>query len=156
MRKLTKEDLSKIVGSMVKGYRVEAARIKQGPFIDSDHYGFILGQNSKGQYVTWEFYLMEDESVSVYWGHYIMDREEALRDFNTRSMGSPQWFDVTITERLELVVRVEARSSAEAEQIVIDDWKRSEYVLGPECFAGVEFDSKPVDDRTVVQQSGKA
>lgn len=146
MRKLTEEDLSKIIGSMVKGYRVEAARIKQGPFIDSDHYGFILGQNSKGQYVTWEFHLMEDESVSVYWGHYIMDREEALRDFDARSIGVPQWFDVTITERLELVVRVEARSPAEAEQIVIDDWKQQEYVLGPENFAGVEFKSKLADD----------
>lgn len=146
MRKLTEEDLSKIVGSMVKGYRVEAARIKQGPFIDSDHYGFILGQNSKGQYVTWEFHLTEDESVSVYWGHYIMDREEALRDFSTRSMGPPQWFDVTITERLELVVRVEARSPAEAEQIVIDDWKKQEYVLGAEHFAGVEFKAVPVMD----------
>lgn len=146
MRKLTKEDLSKIVGSMVKGYRVEAARIKQGPFIDSDHYGFILGQNSKGQYVTWEFHLTEDESVSVYWGHYIMDREEALRDFDARSMGFPQWFDVTITERLELVVRVEARSPTEAERIVIDDWKRQEYVLGPECFAGVEFEAKRTED----------
>lgn len=146
MRKLTEEDLSKIVGSMVKGYRVEAARIKQGPFIDSDHYGFILGQNSKGQYVTWEFHLTEDESVSVYWGHYIMDREEALRDFDARSMGFPQWFDVTITERLELVVRVEARSPTEAERIVIDDWKRQEYVLGPECFAGVEFEAKRTED----------
>lgn len=146
MRKLTEEDLSKIIGSMVKGYRVETARIKQGPFIDSDHYGFILGQNSKGQYVTWEFHLTEDESVSVYWDHYIMDREEALRDFNTRSMGSPQWFDVTITERLQLAVRVEARSPAEAEQIVIDDWKRSEYVLGPENFAGVNFKAIPTVD----------
>ena len=82
MRKLTEQDIANITGSTLHGYHVEAARIKQGPFIDSDHYGFILGKNSNGQYVTWEFHLTEDESVSVYWGHYIMDREEALRLHN--------------------------------------------------------------------------
>ena len=146
MRKLTEEDLSKIIGSTIKGYRVEAARIKQGPFIDSDHYGFILGNNSNCQYVTWEFHLTEDESVSVYWGHYIADRDEALRDFDTRSMGPSQWFDVTITETLQLTVRVEAHSPSEAEQIVTDDWKRSEYILGPENFAGVEFQATTTTD----------
>ncbi len=90
MRKLTEQDIANITGSTLHGYHVEAARIKQGPFIDSDHYGFILGKNSNGQYVTWEFHLTEDESVSVYWGHYIMDREEALRDFDARCMGPSQ------------------------------------------------------------------
>ena len=59
-------------------------------------------------------------------------------------VSSPQWFDVTITETLTLTVRVEAHSQQEAEQIVSDDWKKQEYVLGPECFAGVEFDVAPV------------
>ena len=48
MRKLTEQDIANITGSTLHGYHVEAARIKQGPFIDSDHYGFILGKNSNG------------------------------------------------------------------------------------------------------------
>lgn len=85
MRKLTEHDIQGIVGSTVKGFRVEAARIKDGPFTDSDHYGFILGRNAHGHYVTWHFHLLDDESVSVYWGHYFMeDRDAAVRDFDTR------------------------------------------------------------------------
>lgn len=85
MRRLTKRDIEKIVGSSVEGYRVEAARIKNGPFIDSDCYGYILGKNDSGHYVTWHFHLLDDESVSVYWGRYFMeDREAAVRDFDTR------------------------------------------------------------------------
>jgi len=147
MRKLTDGDLAKVIGSSIEGYRIEAAKIKNGPFIDSNNYGFLLGQNMRSEYVTWEFHLREDGSVSAYWGHFIPDREEALRDFEARSMGgSPtRWFDVTVTERLELTVRVEAHSRQEAEQIVSTDWKRQEYVLGPECFAGVEFETKPAD-----------
>ena len=86
MRKLTERDIENIVGSTVKGYRVEAARIKDGPYIDSGHYGFILGRNAHGHYVTWQFHLLGDESVSVYWGHYHMeDRDAAVRDFDTRN-----------------------------------------------------------------------
>lgn len=86
MRRLTKRDIGKIVGSEVKGYNIEAARIKSGPFIDSEHYGIALGKNAKGHYVTWDFHLLDDESISVYWGHYFMeDREAAIRDFNKRS-----------------------------------------------------------------------
>lgn len=147
MRRLMDEDLAGIVGRTIQGYRIEAARIKQGPLVDSDHYGFLLGRNTVGEYVTWQFHLLDDESVSVYWGHYIRDREETLRDFDVRCMGSPQWFDVTITETLQLTVRVEARSQQEAEQIVSDDWKKQEFVLGPECFARVEFDVTPVDEQ---------
>ena len=86
MRKLTERDIENIVGSTIAGYCVEAARIKDGPYIDSDHYGFILGRNAHGRYVTWQFHLRSDESVSAYWGHYYMeDRDAAVRDFNTRS-----------------------------------------------------------------------
>lgn len=85
MRRLTKRDIDRITGSTIKGYRVEAARIKNGPFIDSDHYGFVLGRNDRGHYVTWHFHLLEDDSVSVYWGHYFMeDRDAAVRDFHNR------------------------------------------------------------------------
>lgn len=147
MRRLTDEDLANIIGSAIEGYHIEAARIKSSPFVDSDHYGFLLGKNERDEYVTWQFHLREDESVSAYWGHFMPDREEALRDFNARSMAEvPQWFDVTITEMLELTVRVEAHSTQEAEQIVSDDWKKQEYILGPECFAGVKFEGKPIRD----------
>lgn len=143
MRKLTEQDIASIIGSTLHGYHVEAAKIKNGPFIDSDHYGIILGQNSKGKYVTWEFHLMNDESISVYWGHYIMDREEAFRDFYARAGNSMQWFNVTITETLQLTVRVEAISQQEAERIVAEDWKKQEYILSAEHFADVEFKSIP-------------
>ena len=46
MRRLTKRDIENIIGTTVKGYAIEAARIKSGPFIDSDHYCFLLGRNS--------------------------------------------------------------------------------------------------------------
>lgn len=115
MRRLTEQDVANITGSTIKGYRIEAAKIKSGPFTDSDHYGFILGRNTSGEYVTWQFHLLDNESVSVYWGHFIEDRDEALRDFEARSMGSPQWFDVTITETLQLTIRVQAHSQQEAE-----------------------------------------
>ena len=89
MRKLTKRDIEKIVGSEVKGYNIEAARIKNGPFIDSDHYGVVLGKNTKGHYVTWAFHLLDDESISVYWGHYFAEnRDAAIRVFNKRCRGS--------------------------------------------------------------------
>lgn len=144
MRKLTDKDLDKIIGSTITEYYVETAKIKKGPFTDSDHYGFILGKNTRGEYVTWQFHLLDDDSVYTYWGHFISDREEALRDFKARSMDeTSRWFDVTITETLELTVRVEARSPQEAEQIVSEDWKKQEYVLGPECFASAEFKAMP-------------
>ena len=85
MRKLIERDIEKIKGSTVKGYNIEAARIKTGPFIDRDHFGIALGKNAKGHYVTWNFHICDDESISVYWGHYFMeDRDAAIRDFNKR------------------------------------------------------------------------
>lgn len=146
MRRLVEDDLLRIIGSTMEGYRIEAAKIKSGPFVDSDNYGFLLGQNTAGKYVTWQFHLLDDDSVYAYWGHFIADREEALRDFNTRSASEVlQWFDVTITETLELTVRVEAHSQQEAEQLVANDWRSREFVLGSENFAGVEFEVKPTE-----------
>ena len=147
MRRLTDEDIANITGSTIKGYRIEAAKIKRGPFIDSNHYGIILGKNTAGEYVTWEFHLMEDESVSVYWGHYIPDREEALRDYDSRGAEVSQKFHVTVTETFQLTIEIEADSRQKAEQVVSADWRRREFVLGPECFAGVEFEAILTDDR---------
>lgn len=146
MRKLTEEDIAKLIGSTIQGYRVLSARIKRGPFIDSDHYGIVLGVNPKSQYVTWEFHLLDDESVSVYWGHYIQDREEALRDFKARGVNAPQEFHVTVTETYQLTIAIEADSKERAEQVVSADWRKGELTLGPECFAGVKFDTTPAKD----------
>lgn len=146
MRKLTEDNLAKIIGSTIQGYRVVSARIKQGPFMDSDYYGIILGKNAKDQYVTWQFHLQPDDSVSVYWGHYINDREEALRDFRTRGVDAPQKFHVTVTETFRLTIAIEADSREKAEQIVSADWRKGEFTLGPECFAGVDFMCVRADD----------
>ena len=87
MRKLTERDIQDVTGQGVEGYRIESARVKSGPFTDSDHYGFILARNACGSYVTWQFHLLEDGAVSAYWGHYFgNDRDAAVRDFGTRSI----------------------------------------------------------------------
>lgn len=88
---------------------------------------------------------MADESVSVYWGHYITDREEALRDYNVRGVDAPQKFHVTVTETFQLTVEIEADSRQKAEQIVSADWRKRVFTLGPEDFAGVELNVVPVD-----------
>ena len=143
MRRLTDGDLAGIKGRTIQGYRVVAAKIRKGPFVDSGHHGVMLGKNTKNEYVTWEFYLKDGESVSVCRGHYMTDREEAIRDYHARGVEAPQKFHVTVTETSQLTVRVEARSPAEAEQIVSTDWRKGEFDLGPECFAGVEFEVVP-------------
>lgn len=144
IRKLTDIDLTNLAGSTVKGYHIEGVRIQRGTFTDSDHYGFILGRNASGNYVTWQFHF-DDEELSVYWGHYIgSDKEAAMRDFNTRDLDSKP-FKVTITETLKLTVKVEAKDLREAEQIVSDNWRNSQYVLSADNFAGVEFEVTLVD-----------
>lgn len=148
MRRLTGRDLENITGRTIKGYQVEAVRIKDGPCTDSDHYGFILGKNDKGHYVTWHFHLLDDDSISVYWGHYFMENQDAaIRDFNNRDrLPTPQKFRVTITETMERTVEVEADNRQQAEQMVSDGWHDSRYILGSEDFTGVEFEAVPVVD----------
>lgn len=139
MRKLTNTDLTNIAGSMVEGYEVEAVRVKRGEFSDSDHYGIILGRNTNGNYVRWQFHLLEDDSLSAYWGRYFMEnREDALRDYDIRDRDASA-FKVTITETLKLTVEVEAKDRHEAEQMISDNWRNSEYVLDADNFAGVKF-----------------
>ena len=148
MRKLTDHDMTNIAGTTIKGYHVEGVRIKRGPFTDSDHYGIILGRSSKGCYVTWQFHYDDNEEISVYWGHYLSgDREAALRDFNNRDADKPEsrLFKVTITETLQLTVEVEEVGHHEAEQIVSDGWRNSEYVLTADNFANVKYKAVPAD-----------
>jgi len=139
MRKLTDHDLTNLAGATLEGYHVEGIRIKRGSFTDSDHYGIVLGRSANGNYVTWQFHLDEDEQPSVYWGHYFsQDRDAALRVFNNRDLDAKP-FKVTITETLKLTVEVEAKDLKEAEQLVSDNWRNSQYVLGADNFIGVEF-----------------
>ena len=139
MRKLTDKDMTNIAGATIQGYHVEGVRIKRGSFSDSDHYGIILGRNDKGNYVTWQFHLDEDESVNAYWGYYFgEDKDAALRDFDTRDLDTKP-FKVTITETLKMTVEVEAIDRHDAEQTVSDNWRNSEYVLTADNFSGVEF-----------------
>ena len=48
-------------------------------------------------------------------------------------------FEVTITETLQRTVTVQAENRDDAEQIVSDQWHRSEHILDAEDFTGVEF-----------------
>ena len=57
-----------------------------------------------------------------------------------------QWFDVTVTETLEQIVRVEAHSPEEAEKLVARDWQRQEFVLDAENFTCVEFVAVPAEN----------
>ena len=143
MRRLTDEDLNRIIGTIQSGYTIECARIECGTFTDSDHYGILLGRNEKGQYVTWQFHLLEDDELSVYWGHYMENRETAIHDYDTRDLDS-KLFKVTITETSKMVVEVEAKDRQEAEQIVSDNWRNSEYILDADNFIGVEFNAVPI------------
>ena len=148
MRKLTDQDLKDIAGSVIEGYCVERVRIKDGPFDDSDCYGFILGRNSGDEYVTWQFHLLEDGSVSAYWGHYYMENKDAaVDDFNTRERdAAPQRFKVAIIETLRMDVEVEAENQEQAEQMVADGWKNGEYVLEADNFIDVEFKAVYIDE----------
>lgn len=146
MRRLTDNDLANIAGTVINDYHVENVRGKRGSCTDSDHYGIVLGRNQQGHYVTWQFHLLEDETVSVYWGHYFMENQEAaIRDFNTRDLDLST-FKVTITETLKLTVEVEAKDQDNAKQIVSDNWKASEYVLDADNFVSVEFEAAPINE----------
>jgi hypothetical protein len=83
MRKLTEQDLTALVGSVHSGYTILRARVKCGNFSDSDHYGIALGRNAVDNYVTWQFHL-EDETPSMYWGHYTDSEEKAIADYEAR------------------------------------------------------------------------
>ena len=54
---------------------------------------------------------------------------------------------MTVTETFRLTIELEASSRQEAERIVSRDWKRREFVLGPEHFAGVEFTTEPATEQ---------
>lgn len=144
MRKITKSDLEKIIGTSICGFCIEKARRKND---NSDCYGIALAKNDRGVYVTWQFHF--DDEISVYWGHYTENYEMALQDFYDRDVDSrPDTYKVTITEISELAVLIEAGSRIEAEQIVSDKWRNSEYVLDSENFRDVNFSAVEADEVT--------
>ena len=49
-------------------------------------------------------------------------------------------FDVTITEKLQTVVTVQAETAQEAEQMVNDQWRSGDHVLDADNFVDVEFE----------------
>ena len=51
-------------------------------------------------------------------------------------------YDVTITETLRMTVEVDAENRFEAEQMVSDNWRNSEYVLNADHFQGVSFEAR--------------
>ena len=51
-------------------------------------------------------------------------------------------YDVTITEKLQTVVTVEANTKEEAEQMVSDQWRSGDHVLDADNFVDVEFEGQ--------------
>ena len=56
-------------------------------------------------------------------------------------------FDVTITEKLQAVVTVEAETREEAEQMVSDQWRSGDHILDADNFVDVEFEGKESGER---------
>lgn len=67
-------------------------------------------------------------------------------------------FSVEIKETLKKTVTVEAETQEEAEQLVGDNWRNSEYILDAEDFSDVEFtalENEPEKIQVVVLKPGK-
>lgn len=56
-------------------------------------------------------------------------------------------YDVTITEKLQAVVTVEAETREEAEQMVSDQWRSGDHILDADNFVDVEFEGKESVER---------
>ena len=67
------------------------------------------------------------------------------RDISSIGLAPTRWYDVTVRETLEQIVRVEAHSPEEAEQLVAKDWVNKEFVLDADNFIGAEFVAVPVE-----------
>ena len=68
------------------------------------------------------------------------------RDVSAIGLKPTQWYNVTVTETLEQVVRVEAHSPEDAEQFVARGWIKREFVLDEDNFACAEFEAAPVEE----------
>ena len=74
-----------------------------------------------------------------------MSKYETMKD-KGENIGILQTFKVAITERLQKAVIVDAGNLDEAEQIISNNWRNSEYVLGAEDFVDVEFEAVQADE----------
>ena len=68
------------------------------------------------------------------------------RDASAIGLEPTQWYDVTVTETLEQIVRMEAHSSEEAEQLVAKGWAKREFALDEDNFICAEFEAVPVEE----------
>ena len=76
------------------------------------------------------------------------------RDISSIGLEPTQWYDVTVTETLEQIIRVEARNPEEAEQLVAKDWVNREFVLDADNFTCAEFQAIPVENEQDGPQLG--
>lgn len=56
-------------------------------------------------------------------------------------------YPITITEKLQMDVVIEAESEAQAREIVERNWKNGDYVLDADHFKGVTFTSTTRNER---------
>ena len=61
-----------------------------------------------------------------------------------------QLYTVTITETLKMDVEVAAESLLQAEQIVNDSWRNSDYILDADNFVDVDFKAKPAVQESIL------
>ena len=97
-------------------------------------------------------YIGIDNSTGHTWTEEFQDLKQCknwLRDSSaineTESLGNGDiqynHYNVTITETLKLTVVIEASNKEEAEQIVSDAWRNSDYILDNCAFNGVTFEA---------------
>jgi hypothetical protein len=59
-------------------------------------------------------------------------------------------YTVTIMERLEQTVEVQAASALEARDLVERQWRNSDHILDSDHFVGVDFKARPKQKERVV------
>ena len=58
-------------------------------------------------------------------------------------------YEVTICEKLEMKVVIEADSPQKAEQLAEERWSKGEYILDAGNFTGVDFTAKRVREKEI-------
>jgi hypothetical protein len=80
MKLLNEQDLADILGTNHEGYIVKMARAVR----NEAYYGIVFAERDSGEYVTWQFHIDNENGVMFYWGHYAVNEEKALKDFEVR------------------------------------------------------------------------
>ena len=84
----------------------------------------MTGTNDKNSNAIWRY-------EAIHAAFLMLKRRNDLKHYKVR-----------IVETLVMNVDVEAESAGEAEQIVSDRWRDSEYLLDADNFSGVEFEAR--------------